>query len=247
MVEAREHESNCFLTLTYEDEHLPDDRGLHVEHWQKFAKRLRKRCGSFRFFHCGEYGPRTLRPHFHACLFGLDFASSRREFARPGGHPLYRSSVMDELWPFGFHSIGALTFDSAAYVARYVTKKVTGEQAVAHYERMDSETGEVWSVRPEYATMSRRPGIGQKFFERYGDEVYRFDSMVFKGREYSPPRYFDKLMEARDPERYARVQKARRDRVIEARSRESRDPEDVNRIREKVTLSRLATRGGSLD
>lgn len=247
MYEAREHDANCFLTLTYDDASLPKDRSLDVSHWQKFAKRLRKRCGSFRFYHCGEYGERTLRPHYHACIFGLDFSGSREEFARPGGHKLYRSPVLDDLWPHGFHSIGELTFDSAAYVARYVTKKVTGAQAERHYERVDLATGEVWSVRPEYSTMSRRPGIGRAFYDRFKDEVYEHDSVIFKGAEYAPPRYFDRLLGEESPERLARVQQERRQRVLEAQSRETRDKEDVHRIREKIQEARLTQAVRSVD
>lgn len=239
MYEAREHDANCFLTLTYADEHLPEDHGLDVSHWQKFAKRLRRRMGSFRFYHCGEYGEQRLRPHYHACLFGIDFAESRQYFdTTDSGDTLYSSPILDELWPFGWHSIGELTYDSAAYVARYVTKKITGKQAEEHYERVDLETGEVWSVRPEYSTMSRRPGIGRAFFEKHRDEIYQHDSVVFKGSEYAPPRYFDKLLGEHSPEVLAKTQKRRRARVIAHQSRETRDKEDVLRIREKIQTQR---------
>lgn len=248
MYEAREHDSNCFLTLTYDDESLPEDHGLDVTHWQKFAKRLRRRCGGFRFFHCGEYGPSTLRPHYHACIFGLDFASTRSPLQRAAsGHTLYRSPLLDELWPFGYHSIGELTFDSAAYVARYVTKKITGKQADEHYERVDITTGEVFNVRPEYATMSRRPGLGKKFFDEHHQEVYRHDSVIFKGAEYAPPRYFDKLLKDQDPEKLSRVQRTRRQRTNQAQAKEKRDPEDVLRIKEKIQTTQLTNMVRNLD
>lgn len=247
MYEAREHEANCFITLTYDDASLPEDYGLDVRHWQKFAKRLRKRCGPFRFFHCGEYGPRTLRPHYHACIFGLDFSFDRYVHDRKDGYNYYRSPTLEALWPEGHSLIGDLTFDSAAYTARYVTKKITGKQAASHYERVDPETGECWSVRPEYATMSRRPGIGRKFFEKHGEEVYRFDSVIFKGAEYAPPRYFDKLMGEKSPATLAQAQRKRRDRALGAQAKEPRDKEDVNRIREKIQQKQLTNMVRSIE
>ena len=77
--------------------------------------------------------------------------------------------------------MGEVTFESCAYVARYVTKKVTGRNAVSHYERVDSGSGEVFSLRPEYCTMSRRPGIGTQHFDKYRDEIYPRDEVVCRG------------------------------------------------------------------
>lgn len=132
--EASLHERNCFITLTYSDLHLPDDRGLHYDHFQLFMKRLRKKYGDgIRFYMCGEYGDKLGRPHFHACLFNHDFDDKKLWQTTPSGSRLFRSSDLESLWPYGFSSIGDVTFESAAYVARYIMKKVGGDAADEHY------------------------------------------------------------------------------------------------------------------
>lgn len=112
---------------------------------------------------------------------------------------MYRSAELERLWPLGMSSVGSVTFESAAYVARYVTKKVTGEGAERHYERLNPLTGELVRVASEYATMSRRPGIGRGWIEQFGDEVYPADSVVARGKESRPPRFYDKVLEAVEP------------------------------------------------
>lgn len=195
--EAQMHESNCFVTLTYNEESLPDNGGLDIVAWQLFAKRLRKKVGRFRYFQCGEYGSKNLRPHFHACLFGVDFMSDRSLWKRDSGHDLFISPTLDSAWGLGFCSIGALTYESAAYVARYVMKKVTGPPADSHYERVDSETGEVFKVRPEFISMSRRPGLGSDWFDQFKSDVFPSDEVVYKGRRFRPPRFYeDKLSDS---------------------------------------------------
>lgn len=144
MHEAQMHDENCFLTLTYSDEHVPSSGSLDKGALQKFWKRLRKRFPErrIRYFACGEYGERLHRPHYHACVFGFDFPD-RELFMMREGIPLYTSEALAQCWPFGFCSIGDVTFESAAYVARYACKKITGEAASRHYERIDYETGEI--------------------------------------------------------------------------------------------------------
>ena len=133
VVEAKSHKTNMFLTLTYDDAHFPEDGSLHYEHFQLFMKRMRKyfmsRFGqTLRFFMCGEYGDKLGRPHFHAIIFGVTFVDKKLWSIRRGNN-LYRSATLEKLWPFGFSSIGAVNFETAAYVARYVTKKITGIEA----------------------------------------------------------------------------------------------------------------------
>lgn len=189
--EAQMHDRNSFITLTYSDEMLPPDGGLHVEHWQLFAKRLRKKIGSFRYFHCGEYGDLNDRPHYHAAIFGLDFSGDRTLLKNQNGNKLYRSKLLEDAWAMGHCSVGNLTFESAAYIARYTMKKITGDQAEEHYQRIDPDTGEVFQVNPEYISMSRRPGIGKTWIDKYKDDVYPGDQVVINGKKYKPPRYYD--------------------------------------------------------
>ena len=196
--EAQTHSQNCFVTLTYSPLNLPSDLSLHLRDFQLFMKRLRKRCGSVRFFHCGEYGESFGRPHYHALFFGfrppdLKLFTIRNEMR------LYTSDLLSELWGLGFVSVGDVTFESAAYVARYVLKKVTGDAADAHYTAYNFETGEIITRRPEYVTMSRRPGIGSTWFDRYSSDVFPSDSVVVNGRELKVPRYYDNLLKLSSP------------------------------------------------
>lgn len=187
--EASLYDKNCFLTLTYNQEHLPQDGSLHLDHFQLFMKRLRKKFGSgIRFFHCGEYGEKFVRPHYHALLFNHDF-DDKRFFSERNGNKIFTSDILSSLWTNGFSVIGDVTFDSAAYVARYVLKKVTGAAAVDHYG----------SRKPEYITMSRRPGIGKGWFDKFKSDVYPRDSVVVRGHVTRPPRFYDNLFQKIDP------------------------------------------------
>ena len=150
MHEASLHDENSFLTLTYSDENLPPGGSLHLPDFQNFMKRLRKSIAPkrVRFYHCGEYGDILSRPHYHALLFGYDF-DDRKFFAKRNENSVYTSTELSSLWPHGFSVVGSVTFESAAYVARYVMKKVTGERSLDHYG----------GLKPEYTTMSRRPEL----------------------------------------------------------------------------------------
>lgn len=232
MHEAQMHEDNCFLTLTYDNEHLPADGSVDVRHFQLFMKRLRKRVGKVRYYHCGEYGEKNWRPHYHALLFGYDFGD-KRPFRVINGNTIYTSDLLRSLWPFGFSSIGAVTFESAAYVARYVMKKVNGDAANAHYERVDEETGEVFRVRPEYTTMSRYPPIGAGWYQRYSSDVYPGDFVVVNGVKCKPPRAYDNFL---DEKALARVKRGR----ISAAQRHKEDQTPARRkVREVVLESKL--------
>lgn len=211
MHEASMHRANCFLTLTYDDGHVPAYGTLVKSHFQDFMKRLRYHAGvPIRYYMCGEYGELYRRPHYHACLFGYNFPDLVLH-SISNGEKLYSSGLAQDIWGHGFCLVGELTFDSAAYVARYVVSKLTGD-AAEKYLRCD-EFGEVFHVEPEFALMSRRPGIGRAWFDRYSSEVYPVDSVVSRGVEMKPPRYYDKLLERTNPEVYETV---RADRLRQA-------------------------------
>ena len=231
MHEAQLHDANSFVTLTYAEEHLPPGGSLRKADFQRFMKRLRKRiAGKVRFFHCGEYGEELNRPHYHALLFGYDFPD-RTPWAERGAHRTYRSEELEELWPMGHSEIGDVTFESAAYVARYCVKKITGAKADEHY--VDKSTGLI--REPEYATMSRRPGIGAGWFEKYKADVYPSDEVVSRGHGSKPPRYYDQLLGREDPELLEQMKAARN----RARSREDETPDRLA-VREACTASRLS-------
>lgn len=208
--EAQMHDTNAFVTLTYDDQALPEDGSLKLEHWQKFARRVRKQVGKFRFFHCGEYTDDERRPHYHALMFGLDFHEDRTTFKKNDrGEQLWRSPTLEKLWPHGYSSIGAVTFESASYVARYCMKKVNGERAAEHYESVNRTTGEVTQLRPEYTTMSRRPGIGQGWIDAFSGDVYPTDFVVVRGKQARPPRYYDDRYGASHPEQLEEIKSQR--------------------------------------
>ncbi len=197
-------------------------------------KRLRKRFSgsTIRFYHCGEYGEKTARPHYHACLFGFDFPD-KRLFKR-GRQPewdLYTSEILTEVWGMGHCVIGAVTFQSAAYVARYIMKKITGDAAEAHYEVIDPDTGEIVQRQPEYTTMSRRPGIGAGWLERFHSDVYPADMVIVNGKKMRAPLYYDRQFELTNPKDF-RHMKGKRKR--KAKKHAANNTPERLRIREKV-------------
>lgn len=228
-----EEPKNCFITLTYDDEHLPADWSVDVREWQLFAKRLRKRSGPFRFLHCGEYGGENLRPHYHAVLFGKEFGDKEQVCVNRRGEPVFSSQELSEVWGKGFVTVGDLTWQSAAYVARYVVKKVTGPQAEEAYCRVDAESGECVEVRPEYATMSRRPGIGSAWLSRFKKDVYPDDFVVHDGRKFRPPSFYDRRLSESE------LQATKDERKRRALLRPGEGSEARLKVRESVCSSRV--------
>jgi hypothetical protein len=217
MHESKTHSENCFLTLTYADEHLPEryntgqfhpktgkpiySGSLSVRDLQLFLKRLRKALGRkpVRFYQGGEYGEQYGRPHYHLCLFGIDLGDKIYLGKSQAGHKLYTSETITKTWTQGLHSLGELTFESAAYTARYIMKKITGKQQKKQYEKIDTETGEIKTIKPEFNTMSRRPGIGQAWLSKFQSDVYPEGKVIIRGHKTNAPRYYDKQYEKIDP------------------------------------------------
>lgn len=268
--ESKTHTYNCWLTLTYADEHLPQryDTGLihpvtkkpiysgslHKEHPQKFIRALRKALGrrvscilhsytatafptlttrpsstlqsdghpvepdiklvrlkpTLRYYYGGEYGEKYGRPHYHLCLFGIDFDDKQYVHTTELGYKLYESPTLTKLWKYGQHSIGELTWETAAYTARYIMKKITGKRQKEHYEIIDKDTGEILCTKlPEYNDMSRKPGIASTWLDKYHNDVYNNDNVIVRGKKTRPPRYYDKEQEKRMPEQMERIKLAR--------------------------------------
>lgn len=236
--EASLHERNCFITLTYAPEHVPEQGTLIKKHYQDFMKRLRKRFGpNIRYFHCGEYGEKNARPHYHACLFNFDFVD-KKLWKSVRGNNLYLSEALEELWPFGFSTIGDVTFESAAYVARYITKKINGDRALDHYTTYSRETGEITGERlPEYTTMSLKPGIGAGWIQKYHKDVYPNDLVIMREKEMKPPKYYDKIYDQYDATQFRKI-KAKRVALAKERTPDN-TPERLS-VRERV--KELATK-----
>lgn len=244
--ELKFHDHACFITLTYAPEHLPKGGNLVTKHYQDFMKRLRKKFNvPIYYFHCGEYGEKSGRPHYHAILFGIDFCNEKFDpdthviARRDSGAIAYRSPVLNKLWGKGITEVGTATFKSAAYIARYITKKIHGEKAREHYDiiDVDSDTGEIEWQKPEYITMSKKiptgvgdekAGIGTRFFYKYNSDIFQNN----KGRiiiSHSPdskpfecrvPRYYMKLLERTNPDKYLKVKQANLDYLKEKHNRE---------------------------
>lgn len=198
--ESQMHERSSFVTLTFSDEHLPTDYSVNVRDLQLFMKRLRKSHGKCRYFACGEYGDRTLRPHYHMIIFGLDFTDQVPWRKSGSGHVLYRSESLERLWPFGHSEVGTVTPQSCGYVARYCLKKVNGPRAADHYTRLNPLTGELHQVRPEFVVMSQRPGIGADWYDQFSCDVFPSDFVIIEGQKRAIPRYYTKKLKAQAAE-----------------------------------------------
>lgn len=195
MHESSLHVKNCFLTLTYSDENMPPDWSLRPEDMTKFLKRFRKKYGKIKYYQAGEYGDTTLRPHHHAIVFGFDF-DDKKYHSRSSGFNLFTSKKLERLWPFGHSLIGGVTFESCAYVARYIMKKSLGKDSELDYMDVCPMTGLILNERrPEYATMSQ--GIGKDWFKKFQSDIYKEGSegTVFArgGIASKPPRYYEDL------------------------------------------------------
>ena len=266
MHEAQMHTSNCFITLTYAPEFITEakDLSLNYDHFQLFMKRLRRHydyrneygfddkgkrilLNPIRFYMAGEYGELRDRPHFHACIFGLDFEDKKFLKRTETGSNLYTSKILEELWPYGYSSIGDVNFESAAYVARYIMKKVNGKPRLTedgqmidptqHYQYCDLQTGELIQREPEFNKMSLKPGIGQAWLDKYMSDVYTNDQVVVRGKKCRPPRFYDNKFKNLYPDVFDGIQFAREQ---EGRSRFEDNTLERLAVKEKVALAKLS-------
>lgn len=234
MLEMQYHTDAWFVTLTYNDEHLPlayavdettgearEVATLSKRDWQLFMKRLRKITGQeLRFFMCGEYGPKTYRPHYHAIIYGLKLDDVQFFSQRMLGKKIYtyyQSVTLQNAWsvlecdckgerqrnPIGHVLLGKVTWETCAYVARYCLKKAYGS---------DGDILKKYGVTPEFVLMSRRPGIARQWFDEH-PECYEYDFINIctpdGGKKVRPPKYFDRLFDAESPEVMADLKKKR--------------------------------------
>lgn len=232
--EAQLHTENCFITLTFSNDHLPPDYSVHVRTWQLFMKRLRKELGSkkIRSFACGEYGETNLRPHYHAIIFNHYFPDALL-YKTVNGNNLYTSQILSKIWPYGHAILGDVTFESAAYVARYVMKKYTGDQSDAHYTRVHPLTKEIVRVQPEFVTQSRRPGLGAPWLEKYRSDVYPDDFVIARNMKMKPPRFYDQQLTEEE------LEELKRRRKKTGRQFAADSTPDRLAVRETVKVSKL--------
>lgn len=277
--EAKFHKHNCFVTLTYNTQNLPENGQLRKSDAVKFLKRLRQaawraatknplptselvgregiltsrstanrrsandapqeavaRRPLIRYYLAGEYGEQFGRPHFHICLFGIDFSDKHYLSKTGAGSKLYRSPTLEKLWTLGHSSIGELTFESAAYTARYIMKKINGNKQKEHYTKINPDTGEIYELTPEYNVMSRRPGIGLDWFQKFKNDAYPEGRVVIRGKKTNTPRYYDKQYAKLEPIKYEEMQFARHtEGVLHALDQ----TDERLAVKEKVTQAKI--------
>lgn len=222
--EASLYEENCFITLTFRDACPLDGTktdptvSLYKHHFQRFMKRLRREMAlgvlshprkrgylpkfkspNIRYLHCGEYGENLGRPHHHACLFNFDFPD-KKYWKTKEGNNYYTSELLNKLWGHGYCIIGAVTFESAAYVARYIEKKITGEMAVGYYD----------GKLPEYSTCSRRPGLGKGWLDKYKTDIFPKDFVIIRGKRSKVPKFYNTKYELTNPDEYGDISALRK-------------------------------------
>lgn len=231
--EAQLHDKNCFLTLTYCDEKVPwsrktGEQTLVKKDLQLFMKRLRKAYPDvkIRFFGCGEYGDNTYRPHYHVILFGFDFPDKVFYKNSSAGFKYYISDSLDSIWSNGQCMVADVNYDTCAYVARYCTKKLNGVLGKEKYE----------GIEKEFVNMSRKPGIGKEWFNRYKSDVFPSDDCVVidggRVRHVTTPRYYDNLFEFENPEEMSRI----RDKRIKKAEKMQEELITIGRMHAKETV-----------
>lgn len=210
MHEMQSYEQNCFVTLTYNDENLPDDHSLQKEHFRLFIKRLRKQIKpkKIRYFACGEYGtsqdptnPNTLgRPHYHAIIFNHDF-EDKELFKVIRNNDLYTSESLSKLWKKGFATVQEANFSTAQYTAGYVVKKIGGDMAETHYQRINPETGEITPLQPEFMACStgtkETKGLGYRWCKKYLSDLDK-GFITINGTKVPYPKYYDEVYKTLD-------------------------------------------------
>lgn len=238
MHQKKFHAESMFLTLTYDQDHVPKDGSLNKTDFRTFFKDLRGRfdyygLGKLKFFGVGEYGEEKGRPHYHAIVFtdciqrterfGISSAESSRS-----GDLQFSSGLISEVWPYGLHRFSEVTFESAAYVARYALKKVSGALKSSHYG----------SRSPEFQSCSN--GIGKDWFKEFKEDAFPADSVIVRRNdrmvEMCPPEYYMRLLEKFDPAMFRRVKLAREE------SREQIDSAEwVQGIDDRVRIGEVRT------
>lgn len=239
--EMKQHQDNCFITLTFDDQRVKDPLSLvtlQKRDFVNFMKRLRKNTGvkGIKFFHCGEYGEKHSRPHHHAILFGYDFPDKKPIQDSKLGHKQFDSEILLKAWQNqGDVTVSEANFATAQYIAKYCTKVWTESKASPRTQ------DQIYNgVLPEYISMSRGgrngKGIGYGFYEDYKEETYRDDNVVINGQKMKPPKYFDSLYKEENPKHLAKI-KQHRQQLAEGHEEYG----DWDRLKEKEEYHELST------
>ena len=261
MLEAHEHKDNQFITLTYADEYLTKNPGVDVETGElteiatlmpeeltKFMKDLRRyykyhyNHDNIRFYACGEYGSLYQRPHFHIICFNLPVFDKEYLFSNENHDKIYTSEIIGQIWGKGHVTIGDVTWNSAAYTARYVMKKLKGPEAKELYKKM----GKV----PEFVRMSRKEGIARKYYEDNKDKIYENDEIILTNKKgtaqvVKPCKYYDKLYDIDNHEFMEKLKARRADEAKEAMrlqlEKTSLNLEEYLKVKEANKMAQIKT------
>lgn len=254
MHEAKGHRA-CFITLTYDDEFLPYGKTLVPYHLELFWKRLRRRLEpiKIKYYACGEYGSTCedhaikdcpvcgplQRPHYHAIIIGFDFPD-KKDLTEREGYPVFTSDFLSSVWTVGIHEIGILSHESAGYVARYCTKKVTGKPAEEHYKRYLPGVDLFVDLQPEFGRMSN--GLGQRWLSKHVTDVYPSDEVPVSGKGVlqKVPRYYDKIFERSNAIEMVDIKLERERLFLEHENREQ--PSLASREKVALAKNKMLTR-----
>lgn len=195
MLEGSQYEDNAFITLTYDEEHLPYVAGpqlpgdthlatLIPKHLQDWLKRFRKAVEPLkvRYYAAAEYGDATERPHFHIAMFNFPSCS----WGQTRTHKQYCCASCDlvrSTWGMGNIYLGTLEETSMNYVAGYVLKKLTNK----FDDRLRGR-------HPEFARMSLRPGIGADAMHDAASTLLEFNLVEAQGDVPSALRHGKRIL-----------------------------------------------------
>ena len=234
-LESKCWDQNWFVTLTYDEDSIPyseeitDSQGITYTDsidempWQgtiqpddmtRFMKNLRKiferkkKETNIRFMGCGEYGENTRRPHYHLILFNCNLP--KETFYDPhvtwNKDTVWKNTWIERAWGKGMVQIGECNWNSIAYVARYITKKINGNESEEFYAMQGEEK--------EFFRASNQPGIGGIYYENNKEKIYKNDKILIqnlKGVHWiKPPEYFDRLYEKEYPEKMQEIKEKRK-------------------------------------
>lgn len=239
MHEAKLHDASICATLTYDDFNLPENGSLRKRDVQLFVKRLRKQIAPAKvsYLYCGEYGENLHRPHYHIILFGY-WPTDAKPWRKKKDVQYYRSPALEKLWTKGNVEFGAVTYKAARYVAGYIFKKVHGDYADEHYQRLNTQTGEIFKVEPEFINMSTRPAVGKRWFEKYQADYFPSDFIVVEGKKHPVPSYYFKLLKKGEETEADKIKKARIKRKIDRKIIANNKPDRLT-VRETVARSKI--------
>lgn len=269
MLEAKQYEHNYFITLTYDDEHLPTSVNkltgevvstLKPEDLRKFRKDLQRyykyhyNHDGIRFYECGEYGTENGRAHYHAIMFNLPIPDKKFICKTKTGGTLYISETLSKIWKKGIVGVGEVTWESCAYVARYVMKKVGDKSNTELYEAMQDfsiskkQGFDLLGRTPEFVNMSTHPGIAREWYEQNKDKIYQTDEIILPGkngtpRVVKPSSYYDKLFDIDNHEVMQAIKEQRKqvamDNMAMQMSKTTLTEEEYLKVRERKKENQL--------